>query len=68
MPSLAEGVRHGIAIAGRHDIVLEERPTSGPGGGRPTGEPTRDYGTGWCPRTRRSRRSASRLWHTFATM
>jgi hypothetical protein len=29
-------------------------------GGRATGEPARDYRTGWCPRTRRSGRSASR--------
>ena len=44
--------------AGRHDVALQERPTSGPSGGRPTGEPTRDYRTGWYPRTRRSKRSA----------
>ena len=31
----------------------KERPTPGPGG-RPIGEPTRDYRTRWCPRTRRS--------------
>jgi hypothetical protein len=47
----------------------KERPTPGTGGGRPTGEPTRDYRTGWCARVPAVRSVRLHdLWHTFATM
>ena len=53
MPSIAEVFATVSPSEPVDTTSFKERPTPGRGGGPRTGEPTRDYRTGWCPRTRR---------------